>query len=318
MKELKMKIIGKAGTEEIAIVYIAEIKRGRLIEFVEALQPPLKREEKWVLMVSTLYGCPVECLMCDAGGNYKGKLNKQEIFMQIDYMIKRHFPDGRVPVKKFKIQFARMGEPAFNDEVLKVLEEFPEKYNAPGFIPSISTIGPRFRDRFFEKLIEIKDEKYPNGKFQLQFSIHTTDEKLRDKIIPAPKWNFKEISEYGERFYKKGDRKITLNFALAKEYPFEPEILIKHFSPEKFFLKITPLNPTYSAVRNRLSSYIEIENIDKKYEIVEKLKSLGYEVIISIGEVEENRIGSNCGQYVLRAMNKVKIKGSYEYNIIKI
>lgn len=313
-----MKITGKAGTEDIAIVYIAEIKEGRLIEFVEALQPPLKREEKWVLMVSTLYGCPVECLMCDAGGDYRGKLNKEEIFMQIDYMIKRHFPDGKVPVKKFKIQFARMGEPAFNNAVLEVLKEFPERYYAPGFIPSVSTIAPRSREKFFEKLIEIKNKNYSNGNFQLQFSIHTTDEKLRDRVIPTPKWSFKEIADYGERFYKKGDRKITLNFALAKGFPLEPEILLKYFDPEKFFIKITPLNPTYRAVKSGLDSYIDAENPDKKYKIVEKLKSSGYEVMISIGEIEENKIGSNCGQYVLKVRNKKEVKGSYEYNVTKI
>ncbi len=312
-----MKIKAKVGREDIAIVYIAEVKKGNLIEFVEALQPPLKREEKWVLMVSTLYGCPVKCLMCDAGGNYRGKLSKEEIFMQIDYMVRKRFKDFKINVKKFKIQFARMGEPTFNDAVLEVLEEFPKRYDAPGFIPSISTIAPRNREKFFERLTQIKDKKYSNGNFQLQFSIHTTDEKLRDKITPVPKWNFREIAEYGERFYKKGDRKITLNFALAKDFPFEPEVLLRYFAPEKFFIKITPLNPTYRAVKNFLNSYIDPKNPEKKYEVVEKLKLLGYDIMVSIGEVEENRIGSNCGQYVLNVMNKAKIKGSYEYNVLK-
>jgi adenine C2-methylase RlmN of 23S rRNA A2503 and tRNA A37 len=43
-------------------------KCGRLIEFVEECQPPYGRAERWILMVSTLYGCPVKCLFCDAGG----------------------------------------------------------------------------------------------------------------------------------------------------------------------------------------------------------------------------------------------------------
>ena len=36
-----MKIIGKAGKEDIAIVYIAEMDNGLLSEFVESIQPPI-------------------------------------------------------------------------------------------------------------------------------------------------------------------------------------------------------------------------------------------------------------------------------------
>jgi 23S rRNA (adenine2503-C2)-methyltransferase len=51
-------------------------------------------------------------------------------------------------------------------------------------------------------------------------------------------------------------------------------------------------------------------------EIVEQLRAHKYDVIVSIGELEENRIGSNCGQYVRRFLeNGQKIKGSYEYRV---
>jgi 23S rRNA (adenine2503-C2)-methyltransferase len=47
---------------------------------------------------------------------------------------------------------------------------------------------------------------------------------------------------------------------------------------------------------------------------VRKLRSFGYEVLVSIGEVEENHIGSNCGQYLMRHLtaNEV-IKEGYTY-----
>ena len=51
-----MRIIAKTGKENIAMVYIAEMDNGKLIEFVESVQPPIPREKKWVLIVSTLYG----------------------------------------------------------------------------------------------------------------------------------------------------------------------------------------------------------------------------------------------------------------------
>ena len=81
--------------------------------------------------------------------------------------------------------------------------------------------------------------------------------------------------------------------------PIESAVLLQYFSPEKFILKITPINPTRRASENGLVSYIDAYEPEREYELVESLRSAGYEVILSIGEVEENRIGSNCGQYVM-------------------
>ena len=61
------------------------------------------------------------------------------------------------------------------------------------------------------------------------------------------KWGFAEIARYGAEFYQPSDRKIALNFALVRDTPLDADILRAHFDPEKFLIKITPLNPTYAA-----------------------------------------------------------------------
>ena len=106
-----MKVIECHGTDEVAKVYLAKNDKGNYIEFVESVQPPIPREEKWVLIISTLYGCPVDCKFCDAGGGYKGKVSYEEMLFQIDTLVESRYSDKKIPVKKFKIQFARMGEP---------------------------------------------------------------------------------------------------------------------------------------------------------------------------------------------------------------
>jgi 23S rRNA (adenine2503-C2)-methyltransferase len=311
-----MRIIANVGREDIAVVYLGETNNGKLIECVEAMQPPHSRREKWILLVSTMFGCPVQCLMCDAGGFYQGKLSADEIFAQIDFLIRKRFEDGRVPSRQFKIQFARMGEPALNSAVMTVLEELPVRYHAPGLMPSISTIAPRSSQAFFERLLQIKETKYSGGNFQFQFSIHTTDPDLRDQIIPIKKWDFQEMAAYGEHFYRPGDRKITLNFALAQGTPLEAGILREYFDPHKFLIKITPLNPTYRASENRLSTYIERSKKQRDYQIVDALRQAGYQVIVSIGEVEENHIGSNCGQYVSRHLAaRQRLADGYTYQV---
>jgi 23S rRNA (adenine2503-C2)-methyltransferase len=294
-----MKILASAGREDLAVAYLAETETGRLVEFAESVQPPLRLSEKWVLMISSLFGCPVKCAFCDAGGHYEGKLSKSEILQQLDFLIERRFPDRRVPVGKFKVQFARVGEPSLNPAVLDVLEELPRRYDAPGLMPAVSTVAPSGRDAFFERLKEIKNRLYAGGRFQLQFSIHTTDPELRDRLIPGRKWTFREIAHYGERFRAPGDRKITLNFALAEGAPIESGVLRAHFDPETFLIKITPVNPTHEAVRNGIVSRI-VPGREEGSALVDQLRAAGYDVLLSIGEQEENRFGSNCGQYIRR------------------
>jgi 23S rRNA (adenine2503-C2)-methyltransferase len=311
-----MKVFAVSGPSDVATVYMAEMGKDRMIEFVEALQFPFTRNERWVLMVSTLFGCPVKCEICDAGGKYRGKPTAEEILEQIDYLVYRWFPDGYVPASKFKIQFARMGEPSLNMAVLEVLERLAHRYNAPGLIPSISTVAPYGTNPFFDRLKDIKNQFYTNGHFQFQFSIHTTDIILRDKLIPVRKWSFEQMAAYGERFLQPGDRKITLNFALADGMPVERDVLMRYFNPMNYLIKITPVNPTCQAVKNGHASVINPKLPGAGLEIAAELKEAGYEVIISIGEEKENQIGSNCGQYVLRFLeNHMLVKDGYSYTI---
>jgi len=314
-----MQIISTSGNPDIATVYLADLGAGRLIEFVESVQPPIAREDKWVLIISTLQGCPVGCSICDAGQFYHGKLSEEELWVQLDYLVKSRYPDSKVPAGKFKIQFARMGEPAFNPAVLIILRQLPKRYDAPGLLPSLSTVAPAGVNSFFDQLLEVKQKLYHQGDFQLQFSLHSTDQEYRDKLIPVKKWNFTDIARYGERFHQKGDRKITLNFVLTNTTPIDPDILLNHFDPTIYLVKLTPLNPTYRSQEHELESAIDPYNESTGSPITIALKKAGYEVILSIGEPEENLIGSNCGQYIQAHLHRETVlPDGYSYPVNKV
>jgi len=308
-----MKVISKTQEHEIASVFIAESTDGRRLEFVESTQPPMDISKKWVIIVSTLFGCPVDCMFCDAGGDYRGKLSAEDIFFQIDYLVRHRFPAGIPETDKFKIQFSRMGEPSFNNAVLEVLESFPAKYPIDNFVPSLSSIAPQGTDKFFEDLLRIKKEIYDQS-FQLQFSLHSTDEEQRNRLMPVKKWSFDKMAEYGRRFYSEDGRKITLNFALGKDNILDPDTLHNYFDPDIFLVKITPVNPTFKARLNKIDSLIVPH--EKEYPVIDQLKAKGYEVILSIGEWEENKIGSNCGQYIKALDQTCHVpEGSYSYKL---
>lgn len=309
-----MKVISKTEASHLATVYIAQNPSGKLVEFVESTQPPFTIEEKWVLIVSTLFGCPVDCTFCDAGGNYRGRLSADEILFQIDYPVRHRFPDGVIKTGKFKIQFSRMGEPSFNPAVLDVLEKIPSLYSYTEFIPSLSTIAPQGTDKFFERLLRLKKELYPKS-FQFQFSIHSTSAKQRDQLIPVRKWEYRQMAKYGEKFFDEGGKKITLNFAVSRDSMLDPKMLLRHFSPEVFLIKLTPVNPTFKARKNKIDP-VDLNEDDFFKEIISKIKESGYESIISVGEQEENRIGSNCGQYIQAYLKSCdKLSDAYSYQI---
>lgn len=290
-----MKVLEQYGREDVAIVYVGELPSGKVIEFVESLTPPHARDRKWVLTVSTLVGCPVKCKFCDSGGNYRGRLTAEEILAQIEYLVAERYPRRHVPSLQWKIQFARMGEPAFNSAVLEVLRSLPNLFDAPGLMPSISTVAPIGCDAFFTELLEIKNEFYSRGRLQLQFSLHSTDSNYRDQLIPIRKWNFETIANYGKRFVSNGDRKVTLNFIATENSPIDPDILVQHFDPRFFLVKITPLNPTFAARINKVAP-TPLAMLQSGV-VAERFRRRGFETIISIGVLEENSIGSNCGQY---------------------
>ncbi len=309
-----MKIINSFGKEDLAKVYIADFGGDRIAEFVESLQPPIPRNEKWVLIISTSFGCSVKCIMCDAGTGFKGRCSTDQMLEQLDYLVSQRYPDFRVPAKKFKVQFARMGEPAFNKDVLDTIEMLRARYEAPGLMPCISTIAPANADSFFDRLCEIKDDQYSEGNFQLQFSLHSTDEAERDRLMPTPKWSLSQIAQYGKKFFNQGDRKITLNFAFVQGMTLDTCVMQRIFAPERFMIKFTPVNPTYNAVKNQLQSHISSTDLDKHYKVVDELHSHGFHTLISIGENEENLIGSNCGQFVMRHISETnKLQNSYTY-----
>ena len=164
-------------------------------------------------------------------------------------------------------------------------------------MPCISTIAPAGRQAFFEELREIKQRLYPGGRFQLQFSIHSTDEQARRRLMPMRIWSMEEIGAYGCCFHAAGDRKVTLNFAPVEGLPLEPEALPRCFPPDRFLIKLTPVNPTRATRRAGLRGRIQPGDESGQQMLADRFRCIGYDTLVSIGEPRENEIGSNCGMY---------------------
>ncbi|MFH1830371.1 MAG: radical SAM protein [Pseudomonadota bacterium] len=295
-----MKIISKQGDPSLAEVYVARFRDDDMFmaEFVDARDPSLPIDKKWVIIVSTQFGCPIACPMCDAGGDYAGDLKAEEILAQIDAVVEKHGPHRLASAEKFKIQFARMGEPSLNPAVLDVLGDLPDRYGAPGLIPCIATSAPAKANGWFERLREIRHDIYDHRPFQLQLSANSTDEAARDRLMPVKKMSLEELSNYASSFYQKGGRKISLNFALTKGIAVDPIVISDLFDPACTCIKITPLNPTMRSEESGMDTALPPNAPDEAKNLCDDLMQRGFDVILSIGDVRENEIGSNCGMAV--------------------
>lgn len=300
-----MNILQTNGKKELARVYVASLRNDptNLVEFVDACSPSIgDRRKKWVTIISSQLGCPVNCVMCDAGGGFKGNLSSDEMLGQIKAVVADNGLNPNV-CAKFKVQFARMGEPALNPQVMTALKELSRLY--PGVIPCIATIGPKDCSSWFNQLLIVRDLFRD---FQLQFSVNSTDEALRDVIMPYPKMSLSQLADYGQSFCRPGQRKAVLNFALQPRWPLDAVTLRKVFDPKYFAVKLTPTNPTATGRENGLDLNEDLGAINSKME--EKARDLerqGFLVIRSVGELEENRIGSNCGQAVRSFVESIAV-----------
>ena len=298
-----LKIIKLSGEPEVAEVAVAQFRDDPrfMLEIVDGLAPPLTRAEKWIINLSTQFGCPVGCPFCDAGVTYVGNPTTNELLDQVRWALSRH-PDMISRCRKLKVHFARMGEPALNDAVLEALSRLPAEVNSTELWACLATVAPRGRRQWFEELLAIKRRLY-HGRFQLQFSVQATDVADRKRLIPIPHWTLEEIADYGRRFFAPGDRTVVLNFALAQGVVLDTALLRRLFKPACFAIKITPVNPTERGTINGIETVLRSARASQIAAVCQSLLSYGFDVIESVGDGREDRIGSNCGQSV-RALTK--------------
>lgn len=292
------EVVGLCGDPEVAEIGLLRFRGDArlVVETVDGLTPPLLRHEKWIVNVSTQFGCPVRCPFCDAAEAFHGNCTADELLAQVRWALDRH-PADVAACRKLKVHFARMGEPSLNDAVLEALERLPAEAPSPGLWACLATVAPRGRDAWFEDLLQVKEQLF-HGRFQLQFSVQSTDPSERARLIPVPHWSLARIAAYGRRFHRPGDRRVVLNLALARGVAFDPAEVQRHFEPDAFAIKLTPVNPTARGQANGLATVLRSEDDAAVRRAADVLLEQGYDVVLSVGDAREDRVGSNCGQAV--------------------
>lgn len=260
----------------------------------------LSLSDKWVITVSTQYGCSMNCSFCDVPKVGFGKnVAMNDIVGQVMCGVALH-PEIK-QTKRLNVHFARMGEPSWNNAVLAAtlkLKEIVKDYWGWGFHPVVSTICPAHNDNLeaFLKMWMLIKNDILNGEAGLQISVNTTDQLIRNKTMPYA-LPLNAISELFKGVKVKG-RKITLNFALT-DAAIDARKLAKLFDPERFLCKITPMHETTACKANNLLTHDGYTKYYPYRKVEESLKSVGFDVIVFIPSKEEDESRITCGNAVL-------------------
>lgn len=260
----------------------------------------LPLEEKWVVTISTQYGCSIGCKFCDVPHVGPGRnATVCDMIDQINIGLGLHPEVNRG--KRLNIHYARMGEPTFNPSVLIASNYLWEKLS-PRFDvvhQVVSTMMPKNNHNlsyFIHEWMWFKNA-IMDGDAGLQLSINSTNEKEREEMFNGNACSLEDIAKIVKDLDVLG-RKITLNFAVAG-YEIDPYILLKYFDPDKFICKLTPMHKTFSCNSWGIETCGDYTTYHPYTEYEETLKKAGYDVLVFIASRAEDEGRITCGNALL-------------------
>ena len=265
--------------------------------------------EKWVVTLSTQYGCVMKCTFCDVPKvPWKGNVGKGDLRKQL-YSALRMFPNVGY-TERLNIHFARMGEPIFNLAVFEfsrwLRQNKQEIYDALGLRievihPVLTTSLPKKLKDLRNRLIEwgqIKNGCF-NGQAGLQLSINSTNEAQREEMFAGQSLSLAEISKIVRDMPEPLSRKYCLNFALATGYEVDAKKLAGLFDPDHWMVKITPIHNNNACRENGIETKDGYGAWEPYEKAEEELKKAGFDVLVFVPSWDEERGLVTCGNAIL-------------------
>lgn len=245
--------------------------------------------KRTVICCSTMSGCPVGCKFCGTGNKFIRNLTADEIICQIhsilnDQDIRNEINDA----ERFRIMFMSMGEPMLNwDAVELAIRRLHDEFPKAELL--LSTIAPNTH-KAYGRLIRLSKEI---DKVGLQFSIHKSDDVMRDKLIPyKDKLTLRQIRDLGTFWWKETGRHPYLNYCIdgTNNDELDYEALTLLFSPLVF-------NFTFSVVCSADKNMKEagFKNLNDIRRFEQRFINDGYNTRI-FDPAGQDDIGGGCGQ----------------------
>lgn len=264
--------------------------------------------EKWVVTVSTQYGCPMKCTFCDVPNvPFKGNASFDDLKSQL-YRAISLFNCGYT--ERLNLHFARMGDPIFNENVFDFAEWMytnkAQIYSDTGLRievihPVLTTSLPKKFKHLEERILRwchIKNDVY-NGQAGLQFSINSTDESQRETMFGGMQLSLDKLSDIAESMPMPISRKYCLNFAYSTDFIIDANRIKNLFDTEKFMCKITPIHNNNACSENGIKTIGGYEEYLPYKKPEDVLKEAGFDVLVFVPSIDEEQGLVTCGNAIL-------------------
>lgn len=271
--------------------------------------PCMPLSEKWVITLSTQYGCVMKCNFCDVPKvPWKGNASYADLKKQL-YSAINLFPDVHY-TERLNIHFARMGEPIFNDSVFDfagwMYRQKQQIFKDTGLRietlhPVLTTSLPKAYKSLEAKIInwcDIKNNLY-NGQAGLQFSINSTDEIQRTIMYQGMQLHLDDLAKIAEKMPEPVGRKYCLNFAYSTDYIIDADYLANRFDKDKFMCKITPIHNNNACRDNNIATVGGYGSYTPYATPENDLKNAGFDVLVFVPSMDEENGLVTCGNAVL-------------------
>lgn len=263
-------------------------------------------ERKWVITISTQYGCSMKCKFCDVPQVGPGR-NVSFADMVSQIMTGRMaYPDVQ-RTERLNIHFARMGEPTFNADVLKVGEWLGTDAQDDMMLwcdtvhPVLTTMMPK-RNKHLKshvrKWIDIKNGLF-EGEANIQVSINSTSDAQRDDMYQGCTLSIPEIAEVCADFPAPNGRKYCINMAMADGYEADGEKIARLFSPDKWMVKITPIHVTTASAEHGIETTGGYDVYEAYAYAEHAFKHAGFDTLVFVPSYDEDFGMITCGNAVL-------------------
>ena len=165
-------------------------------------------EKRLTACLSSQVGCPMDCKFCATGKEgLKRSLKASEILDQILFI------ENEMNKKVSNIVFMGMGEPLLNiDELLLSIRSINEDFHISQRKVTVSTVAI---PEMIIKLSEMSFQILGKCQFTLAISLHASNQKIREVIIPsAKKYDIKNIIEDCRQFVRKTGRRVSFEYLM--------------------------------------------------------------------------------------------------------
>lgn len=266
-------------------------------------------QEKWVVTISTQYGCPMKCTFCDVPkvpmrGNATFDDLKQQLYNAISL-----FPQVKY-TERLNLHYARMGDPIFNPAVFEFSNwlacskrqlQQETGLRIETLHPVLTTSLPRNLSHLESRILDwcrVKNLGF-NGQAGFQFSINSTNEDQRSEMFQDMQLPLEDFARIAEKMPEPLSRKYCLNFAYATGFEIDARKLSRLFDRDKFMVKITPIHNNNACRDNQIVTLGGYESYQPYAEPERALVDEGWDVLVFVPSDDEEDGLVTCGNAVL-------------------